>query len=46
MLGGNGYDCTRCPECGSLMWNGACENKDCNYHWHPLEDEIEEELEA
>ena len=32
-----------CPECGSLMWNGQCENTDCEYHWYPMQDEEEEE---
>ena len=32
-----------CPECGSTMWNGRCENPDCKYHWHPEEEEGEDE---
>lgn len=43
MVGGNGYEATRCPLCGEIMWNGRCENQDCTYHWHPLEDEINKE---
>lgn len=34
MLGGGPYEATTCPECGSTMWNGRCENPDCKYHWH------------
>ena len=32
MVGGNGWEVTRCPLCGELMWNGQCENIDCEYH--------------
>ncbi len=39
MLGGGPYEATTCPECGSTMWNGRCENPDCKYHWHPEEKE-------
>lgn len=35
------YDCTRCPLCGELMWNGQCENLDCKYHWYPKDDDDE-----
>lgn len=27
MLGGGPYEATTCPECGSTMWNGRCENR-------------------
>jgi len=27
------------------MWNGQCENTDCGYHWHPMEDGDEDEEE-
>lgn len=37
------YDCTRCPLCGELMWNGQCENLDCKYHWYPKDDDDEGE---
>lgn len=37
MLGGGPYEATRCPECGSIMWNGRCENTDCVYNRHPLD---------
>lgn len=30
MLGGGPYEATTCPECGSTIWNGRCENPDCN----------------
>lgn len=36
------YDVTRCPACGELMWNGRCENTDCYFHWHPMEDDDEQ----
>lgn len=40
MLGGGPYGVTgTCPECGSLMWNGQCENLDCKYHWHPYDED-------
>lgn len=32
------YDITTCPECGSLMFNGRCENRDCKYHWRPYDE--------
>lgn len=42
--GNSGYECTTCPNCGELMWNGCCENPDCYYHFTPLdEDGIENE---
>lgn len=37
MLGGGSYEATTCPECG------RCENPDCKYHWHPEEEEGEDE---
>lgn len=43
MLGGGPYEVTTCPECGSTMWNGRCENPNCKYHWHPEEEEEEDE---
>lgn len=43
MLGGGPYEATTCPECGSTMWNGRCENPDCKYHWQPKEEEGEDE---
>ena len=33
-VGYSGYDVCKC---GSLMFNGRCENPDCTYHWYPLE---------
>ncbi len=38
-LGGGPYYIETCPLCGELMWNGQCENLDCEYHWHPKEDD-------
>lgn len=35
----NLYDVQNCPLCGGLMYNGECENRDCFFHWHPLEDD-------
>lgn len=35
------YEVTTCPLCGQLMFNGECENQDCRYHWHPMEDDDE-----
>lgn len=40
-IGGGMYDAKPCPECGSVLWNGRCENSDCHYHWTPMEDEDE-----
>lgn len=37
--GDNGYEYQTCPVCSEGMWNGRCENTDCEYHWHPLETE-------
>lgn len=37
-IGGGPYYAQQCPECGGILWNGRCENPDCEYHWHPLED--------
>ena len=39
---GQMYDYETCPKCGAGMWNGRCENLDCEYHWHPKDDEDEE----
>lgn len=41
MLGGGPYDVTTCQKCGSVMWNGQCENTECEYHWHPNQEEEE-----
>lgn len=46
MLGGGPYQVSDCPICGSLMWNGVCENQDCYFHWHPLDDGDDENNEA
>lgn len=35
------YEVTTCSLCGQLMFNGECENPDCHYHWHPMEDDDE-----
>ena len=37
------YEVERCPLCGALMWNGRCENPECEYHWHPKEDNEDDE---
>lgn len=42
MLGGGPYYAEPCPLCGQTMWNGQCENPDCEYHWHPKEDDESE----
>lgn len=34
-------DTPQCTGCG--MWNGRCENPDCEYHWHPLDEEDNDE---
>lgn len=33
------YDVQDCPKCGEKMFNGRCENLDCEYHWYPMEEE-------
>jgi hypothetical protein len=38
-VGYSGYEYETCPLCGEGMWNGRCENPDCEYHWHPKEDD-------
>lgn len=43
MVGGIGVEVSTCPECGSVMWNGLCENKECKYHWHTEEEEEEDD---
>lgn len=42
-VGYSGYEYRTCPKCGVGMWNGQCENPDCEYHWYPLEDDEEVE---
>lgn len=41
-IGGGMYDASICPLCGSVMWNGVCENLDCHHHWHPYDEESDE----
>lgn len=43
MQGGGPYEVSDCPKCGNIMWNGQCENRDCEYHWYPLDKDEEEE---
>lgn len=43
MLGGGPYEAERCPLCGCLMWNGKCENKECENHWHTVEESEDDE---
>lgn len=38
-IGGGPYYAEICPLCGSILWNGRCENQDCYFHWHPREDD-------
>lgn len=42
-IGGGMYNAEPCPECGSTLWNGRCENPDCVYHWKPREDDDKDE---
>lgn len=42
-IGGGMYHAEPCPLCGETLWNGRCENPDCHYHWHPKEDDEDEE---
>lgn len=35
-----------CSKCGEGMWNGMCENRDCEYHWYPKTEDKEKEDEA
>lgn len=37
------YQAEPCPLCGETLWNGKCENPDCHYHWHPKDDEEEDD---
>lgn len=39
----SGYECQECPLRGQGMWNGRCENTDCEYDWHPLDEEDDNE---
>lgn len=43
-IGGGPYYAKTCPECGSVMWNGRCEDLECPYHWNPKEEETGEEI--
>ncbi len=43
MLGGGPYESTTCRACGSVMWNGRCEDPGCERHWHPDEEQEDEE---
>lgn len=36
MLNRELFEDPRCPDCGALLLNGRCENKACDYHWHPI----------
>lgn len=38
-IGGGMYYAEPCPKCGSTLWNGRCENRDCEYHWKPKQDD-------
>lgn len=38
-VGYSGYEYETCPLCGQGMWNGRCENPDCEYHWNPKGDD-------
>ena len=31
------YEDLRCPRCGAVMVDGRCENRQCDYHWRPME---------
>ena len=42
-IGGGMYQAEPCPLCGETLWNGKCENPDCHYHWHPKDDEEEDD---
>lgn len=41
--GYSGYEYQICPTCGQAMWNGRCENTDCDYHWNPLDEGSDED---
>ncbi|MCI8749699.1 MAG: hypothetical protein HFH67_17905 [Lachnospiraceae bacterium] len=36
--GYSGCEYEVCPACGNGMWNGQCENPDCEYHWYLKEE--------
>lgn len=42
-VGYSGYEYENCPACGCGMWNGQCENPDCEYHWNHKDDEKEDD---
>lgn len=44
-IGFSGAEYRRCPLCGSGMWNGSCENMDCEYHWNSFDENDENEIE-
>lgn len=33
------FEDARCPLCGSIMVDGRCQDKTCEFHWHPPEPE-------
>lgn len=41
-IGGGMYYAEPCPACGATLWNGRCENRDCEYHWNPKKDDDDE----
>ena len=41
-IGGGPYHAETCPVCGGVMWNGRCEDPDCEIHWHPIDTEDED----
>ena len=45
-IGGGMYDAQPCPLCGSILWNGQCENPECHYHWYPKDDDDDEKTEV
>ena len=44
-IDGGMYDVQPCPICGSILWNGKCENPDCHYHWYSKDDDDDEKTE-
>lgn len=42
-IGGGPYHAETCPVCGGIMWNGRCEDPDCEIHWRPIDEDDEGE---
>ncbi|MFI3254552.1 MAG: hypothetical protein R3Y63_09485 [Eubacteriales bacterium] len=42
-MDGQIFELGRCPLCGNLTFNGRCEDRDCHHHWHPVDEDDEDQ---